>query len=36
MDMEHPESIQIGTPLTVEFIERGENESKKVFLGFKV
>lgn len=35
LDIEHPERIEIGSPLTVTFIERGEDESKKVFLGFQ-
>jgi uncharacterized OB-fold protein len=35
LDMEHPESIRIGTSLRVTFIEREENGSKKVFLGFE-
>lgn len=35
VDIAHPEAIQIGSPLTAEFFERGEGESKKVFLGFK-
>lgn len=35
VDIAHPERIQIGTPLTVEYIERGEGEAKKIFLGFK-
>jgi len=35
LDIAHPENIQIGTPLTVAFIERGEGDAKKVFLGFQ-
>lgn len=35
VDIAHPENIQIGIPLTVEFIERGEGETKKTFLGFR-
>lgn len=35
VDIAHPEAIQIGSPLTAEFFERGEGESKKIFLGFK-
>lgn len=35
LDIAHPESIQIGTPLAVAFIERGEGDAKKVVLGFQ-
>ena len=35
VDVSKPESIQIGMPLEVVFIERGEGEAKKTFLGFK-
>lgn len=35
LDIDHPENITIGVPLTVTFIERGENELKKTFLGFQ-
>jgi len=35
LDVEHPEAIQIGTPLTVAFIERDQNGTKKIFLGFQ-
>ena len=30
-----PASIKIGTPLKVVFIDRGEGEAKKTFLGFE-
>ncbi|MFN7035733.1 MAG: Zn-ribbon domain-containing OB-fold protein [Bellilinea sp.] len=36
VDVHHPESIKIGTPLRTVFAERGEAESKKVVLGFEV
>jgi len=35
LDIAHPESIQIGTPLTATFIERGEGSAKKIYLGFQ-
>lgn len=35
-DVTQPESIHIGTPVEVTFIERGEGDASKVFLGFKV
>ena len=35
MDASKPQEIKIGTPLQVEFIERGEGESKKTFLAFR-
>ena len=34
VDAAHPETIAIGTPLTVSFIERGAGESARVFLAF--
>ena len=30
-----PEAIQIGAPLTVDFVEFGEGEAQKTFLAFK-
>jgi len=30
-----PETIKIGTPLTVEFLHQGEGEEKKTYLAFK-
>ena len=35
IDPLHPEAIQIGTSLTVEFVEFGEGEAKKAYLAFK-
>ena len=35
LDLSHPELIMIGMPLEVVYLERGEGESKKTFLGFK-
>ena len=35
IDAQHPEKIKIGTPLSLEFIHRGEGENKKTFLAFK-
>ena len=35
LDLNKPETIQIGMPLEVVYIERGEGEAKKTFLGFK-
>lgn len=35
LDLSHPELIQIGLPLEVVYLERGEGEAKKTFLGFK-
>ena len=36
VDVLKPESIQVGSPVHVTFIERGEGEAKKTFLGFQV
>lgn len=36
VDPKKPEEIKVGTPLTVEFVERGEGEEKKTFLAFRV
>lgn len=36
VDVAHPETIAIGTPVKVAFIERGEGEAQKTFLGFEV
>ena len=30
-----PETIKIGTPLTVEYLHQGEGENKKTFLAFR-
>ncbi len=35
-DMAHPETIKIGTPVKAVFLDRGEGEAKKTFLGFQV
>ena len=35
VDAKQPEQIKIGTPLTIEFIERGEGDKKKTYLAFK-
>jgi len=35
-DLAHPESIKIGTPVRATFLERGEGEARKTFLGFEV
>ena len=36
VDAKNPASIQIGAPVTVEFVERGEGEAKKTVLAFRV
>ena len=35
VDPTKPSEIQIGTPLTVDFVEFGEGEAKKTYLAFK-
>ncbi len=35
VDVNHPESIKIGTPVRATFIERGEGDAKRTFLGFE-
>ena len=35
VDLSKPENLQIGMALEVVFIDRGEGEAKKTFLGFK-
>jgi uncharacterized OB-fold protein len=35
VDGSNPETIKIGTPLTVEFLHRGEGEKAKTYLAFK-
>jgi hypothetical protein len=35
VDIKHPESIKIGTPVQVTFIEREEGETKRTYLGFQ-
>ena len=36
VDMAHPETIKIGTPVQATFIERGEGATKRTYLGFQV
>lgn len=36
VDVANPETIQIGTPVKVTFLDRGEGEDAKTFLGFEV
>ena len=36
VDARNPESIVVGTPVTVEFVERGEGEEQQTFLAFRV
>ena len=36
LDASKPESIEVGTPLTVQFIERGDGDDRKTYLGFSV
>lgn len=36
VDVAHPETIQIGAPVSAAFLDRGEGEAKKTFLGFQV
>lgn len=36
VDVFAPETIKIGTPVRVKFLERGEGEGKKTFLAFEV
>ena len=35
VDVAHPESIDIGMPLTMTFVERGEGDEKQTFLAFE-
>lgn len=35
VDTDNPETIKIGTPVVVEFLESGEGEEKRITLGFK-
>jgi len=35
VDAKKPEEIKIGTPLAVDFVERGEGEAKRTFLAFR-
>lgn len=36
VDVSKPETIKVGSPVTVDFIDRGEGEEKKSFLAFRV
>ncbi|MDY6918282.1 MAG: Zn-ribbon domain-containing OB-fold protein [Chloroflexota bacterium] len=36
LDASKPESIEVGIPLTVQFIERGDGDDRKTYLGFSV
>ncbi|HKI54797.1 MAG TPA: Zn-ribbon domain-containing OB-fold protein [Anaerolineales bacterium] len=36
LDAKKPDEVKIGTPLQVEFVKRGEGETKKTFLAFRV
>ena len=36
IDLAHPDTIKIGTPVTATFLERGEGEATKTYLGFQV
>jgi len=36
IDPKKPDEVKIGIPLQVEFVERGEGETKKTFLAFRV
>ena len=35
VDSRDAQEIRMGTPLTVEFLERGEEENKKTYLAFR-
>lgn len=35
-DVAHPETIKIGSLVTATFLDRGEGETKKTFLGFQI
>ena len=35
LDMSKPAEIKVGTPLSVDFVEFGEGETKKTYLAFK-
>lgn len=35
IDVHHPETIQIGMPVVVDFVERGEGEKMQAFLAFR-
>jgi hypothetical protein len=35
VDVAHPASIDIGMPVTMTFVERGEDDTKQTFLAFE-
>jgi hypothetical protein len=35
VDAKTPESIKVGTPMKVEFLERGEGDAKRYYLAFR-
>ena len=35
VDAQNPETIKIGTPLSIEFVHKEEGESRVTFLAFK-
>lgn len=35
VDLDHPETIRIGMPLEVAYVERGQGEGKQAYLAFK-
>jgi scaffold protein (connect acetoacetyl-CoA thiolase and HMG-CoA synthase) len=35
-DVAHPDTIKIGSPVTATFLDRGEGEARKTFLGFQI
>jgi uncharacterized protein len=35
-DVAHPSTIKVGSPVTAIFLDRGEGEAKKTFLGFQI
>ncbi len=35
LDARNPDKIKVGTPLSIEFLPRGEGENKRTFLAFK-
>ncbi len=36
VDVSHPETIRVGSPVTVEFIDSGEGAQRRTRLGFRV
>ena len=35
VDVDHPETIQVGMPLEIDFVERGPEEQKQSYLAFR-